>query len=102
MARLSALAQTALCRAQTDTQKCETRSTCILRLDSSALSSWKKNISKIRRETRDKRREKYIKHTPLIVTAASEPRAEAACRLCRGGAVKTEGQLSIFNCQFEL
>ena len=36
-----------------------------------------------------------------MATAAIKPRAEAACRLCRGGAVKTEGQLSIINCQFE-
>ena len=39
---------------------------------------------------------------PLIVTAAIKPSAEVACRLCRGGAVKTEGQLSIFNCQFNI
>ena len=32
----------------------------------------------------------------VIVTAAIKPSAEAACRLCRGGAVKTEGQLSIY------
>ena len=36
----------------------------------------------------------YLKN-PLIVTAAIEPRAEGACTLYRGGAVKTEGQLSI-------
>ena len=27
-----------------------------------------------------------------MATAAIKPSAEAACRLCRGGAVKTEGQ----------
>ncbi len=27
-----------------------------------------------------------------MATAAIQPRAETACRLCQGGAVKTEGQ----------
>ena len=35
-----------------------------------------------------------------MATAAIKPRAEAACRLCRGEAVKTKGQLSILNSQF--
>ena len=43
----------------------------------------------------------------LMATAAIKPSAEAACRLCRGGAVKTKGQwliakrfarLEIFSC----
>ncbi len=32
-----------------------------------------------------------------MVTAAIKPSAKAACRLCRGGAVKTKGQWLIAN-----